>query len=163
MRNRQVRRRAAVAAATAMTTAAIVLAVAAPAGANACTPGFFKNHTQFFTPTYTTTTTLAAAFGPLVYPPLANDTLLTALSYKGGTDIDGANRIMLRAASAAILNADNTAIGTLGADYALTDAWVLWYVNLAYTESNYRDGILTYAYNLDAYNNSGNCSLGGLS
>jgi hypothetical protein len=38
------------------------------------------------------------------YPDLANDTLLEALNYNGGPGIDGAARILLRAAVATLLN-----------------------------------------------------------
>lgn len=98
-------------AATALSAAVVAGVVASPAAAHGCTPGFFKNHTEYFTPTYPTTRTVGSTF-PLVYPALANDMLLKALSYPGGPGMLGANQIFMRAAVAALLNANNTDIGT---------------------------------------------------
>lgn len=140
-------------------TAVVVAGVAAsPAAAHGCTPGFFKNHTQYFTPDYPTTRTLGATF-PLVYPALANDSLLKALSYPGGPGMLGANQIFMRAAVAALLNGNNTDIGRPGADFNMSTAYVLSFVNMIYTESNYRGGIIIGAATLDEANNFGGCQL----
>jgi hypothetical protein len=140
-------------------TAVVVAGLAAsPAAAHGCTPGFFKNHTQYFTPSYPTTRTLGSTF-PLVYPALANDTLLQALYYPGGPGMLGANQIFMRAAVAALLNANNTDIGTPGADFGMSTSYVLWFVNMMYTESNYRSALIAGGALFDEYNNDGACQL----
>jgi hypothetical protein len=71
----------------------------------------------------------------------------------------GANQIFMRAAVAALLNGNNTDIGRPGADFNMSTAYVLWFVNMIYTESNYRGGIIIGAATLDEANNFGICQL----
>ncbi|MFZ0324422.1 MAG: hypothetical protein WAN48_09860 [Actinomycetes bacterium] len=105
--------------------------VVAPASAvevgntQGCTPGFWKNHTPW-NPTYvqsnyTTSTTLSNLFAkrnppqpytftPYTFPTELSSfnsmTMLQALQGGGGTDLAGATKILVRAATAAYLNAD---------------------------------------------------------
>jgi len=70
-----------------------------------CTPGFWKNNTdqwEGFTPDQP----LWTVFGefPDALSSLEEDTLLDALQYPGGPGLEGAARIMLRQAVAALLN-----------------------------------------------------------
>lgn len=159
MLKKLVQRKVAVVAAVAAAAAVAAGVVASPAAAHGCTPGFFKNHTQYFTPTYPPNRTLGSTF-PLVYPALANDTLLQALSYPGGPGMLGANMIFMRAAVASLLNANNTDIGTPGADFNLSTAYMLWFVNMMYTESNYRSALIAAGAMLDGFNNDGVCGIG---
>jgi hypothetical protein len=113
-------------------TAALVVAsgalagVAAPAGATAngdtqgCTPGYWKNHTtnwQEYAPTTSLSSMLASlqtVNGHLVFTNYAfpgslasygATSMRDALALKGGPGVDGAAQILLRAATAAYLNA----------------------------------------------------------
>lgn len=73
-----------------------------------CTPGYWKNHTSSWMENENTsipTTTTVTAAGFVVDSTSASATLLQALSYKGGSGLAGAERILMRAASAAWLNA----------------------------------------------------------
>ena len=96
------------------------LFIAAPAaqadntGNEGCTPGYWKNHKNNWYETDTqkipTSTTLeAAGFDPSA--AYEGDTLLQALNYMGGTGLLGAERILLRAAVAAWLNAAHEDVG----------------------------------------------------
>jgi hypothetical protein len=84
-------------------------------------------------------------FGPNAYA----DTLLNALNYKGGAGVDGAKRLLLKQAVAALLNASSGSV-----DYRLSRTEVIEYVTFA-LNSNDRDVILALASTLDAYNNQG--------
>lgn len=95
------------------------LGTAAPVHADAigedgCTPGYWKNHTSNWFETDTkaipVTKTLRGA-GYVTTDALKGDTLLEALSYKGGKGAEGAERILLRAAAAAYLNAAHEGLG----------------------------------------------------
>ncbi|MEM3765646.1 MAG: hypothetical protein QXU46_01310 [Candidatus Bathyarchaeia archaeon] len=76
-------------------------------------------------------------------------TLLQALKFKGGSDVAGAERILLRAAVAALLNAAASEI-----NYPLTTTEVITQVNDALASNN-RATILELASQLDSYNNLG--------
>jgi len=75
-----------------------------------CTPGFWKNNTALWVG-YSVEQTLGQVFDPahLWWPAsldfLYDDTLLMALQYPGGPELEGAARIFLRHAVAALLNA----------------------------------------------------------
>jgi hypothetical protein len=77
------------------------------------TPGYWKNHAQPSTwpPPYTPTTKLSSVFtlpqgmcGGKLATKFASDTLVKALAYKGGSDLNGRAETLLRAAVAAVLN-----------------------------------------------------------
>lgn len=147
------------------------VAVGSPAGADAggtsegCTPGFWKNHTSHWLETPTEaidpSTTLKDVFYSVPHP-LRDATMLEALSFKGGNDLEGALSILYRHATAAYLNAANEGLeypirrwseGENGEDPLLRSVRVA-------TESGDRDAILALAESLDAANNLG-CPLGG--
>jgi hypothetical protein len=93
--------------------------IASPASATnigneGCTPGYWKNHTDNWfedvgVPIPVTKTLQGALFAPVSVP--GSDTLLMALGYKGGPGAAGAERILLRAAAAAYLNAAHEGLG----------------------------------------------------
>jgi hypothetical protein len=64
--------------------------------------------------------------GSTPYASLGNDTLLTTLGYAGGTNLHGAAETLLRAATAALLDASHPEVS-----YALTPADVVAQVNAA--------------------------------
>jgi hypothetical protein len=77
-----------------------------------CTPGFWKQpqHFGYWTAPYVPDGDAPTLVGQVFegiggyFPELADDTLLEALSYKGGRDLEGAARIYLRAAVATLLS-----------------------------------------------------------
>jgi hypothetical protein len=95
-----------------------------------------------------TTTLSGAGFTNTGWP--SGTTLLAALSFQGGSTVQDAKNILLRAAAAAYLN-------SLAVDYPLTTAQVVSMVNAALASGD-RDTILALASVLDA-NNNGNCVL----
>jgi hypothetical protein len=120
-------------------------------GSEGCTPGYWKNHTGSwsgtgFSPGQTTGSVFSAASA---YPSLAGKTLLQSLQGGGGPGTLGAATILLRAATAALLNAAST-----GVDYPLTQAEVISRVNAALASNN-RDTMLSLASTLDGDNNLG--------
>lgn len=117
-----------------------------------CTPGYWKNHPEAW---------VGHAQGDRVDGVFAApsdlngdgtaDTLLDALNYKGGKGVEGATRILLRAAVASLLNsaADDGSWG-----------WDWWAVHLvprvnAAIASGSRHGMLALASELDFWNNVG--------
>lgn len=79
-----------------------------------CTPGFWKQrqHFQFWTAPYTTSTTIQSVFSNAAgyvtakgSKPIGPMTLLEGLSLQGGSTIGGAVEILMRAAIAGLLNA----------------------------------------------------------
>ena len=115
-----------------------------------CTPGYWKQSQHF------------DSWGPTGYAPgqqldtvfsntgdFSNNTLVEALNFQGGNDLDGAREILLRAAVAALLNASHPSIS-----YPLTESQVISQVNAALA-SNDRSTMLTLATRLDGYNNAG--------
>jgi hypothetical protein len=117
-------------AAAAVAAGVLGSALAAPAGAEnigrqGCTPGYWKNHTSAWEE-YSPSTTLGvgntAMFrfaggpnamddAPAAVQQYASTTALQALSFRGGNGVDGAARILLRAAVAAYLNAAHEGVG----------------------------------------------------
>jgi hypothetical protein len=107
----------AIAAGTVGVIAAAVL-IAAPAQATTvgntqgCTPGFWKNHTNWasYDIGYSTSTTVASMLGGYTFKgtltSLQSTTMLQALQGGGGSGTIGAAKILLRAGTAAYLNAD---------------------------------------------------------
>lgn len=104
---------------TALAATTMTLATSAPTqagivGAQGCSPGYWKNHTDNWWETPTERipadfTLEDAQFGPQEHP--YTDTLLQALKYKGGPGLKGAEAILLRAAAAAWLNAADDRFG----------------------------------------------------
>ena len=96
-----------------------------PCGCEGLTPGYWKNHTDAWE-CYSPGTLLGDIFTfPASFSNLADDTLLEALQYKGGNDVEGAARIFLRQAVAALLNACSTEL-----NYPYTEAQVIDIVNI---------------------------------
>ncbi len=80
-------------------------------GNEGCTLGYWKNHTADWEE-YTTSTRLDTIFVfPASLSTLADDTLLEALNYGGGSGIVGKAQILLRQAAAAVLNAAHESVG----------------------------------------------------
>jgi len=120
-------------------------------GDEGCTPGYWKNHTDSWSPTgYATGQTVQSVFSAaMVYPDQGSATLLEALNFGGGPGVTGAAEILLRAAVAALLNASHP-----GVDYPRTAASVISDVNTALASGD-RDTMLVLASSLDADNNQG--------
>ncbi|WP_116451340.1 hypothetical protein [Blastococcus litoris] len=119
-------------------------------GGEGCTPGYWKNHTdswERYAPSSSVRSVFSAATGDL-----GSATLLQALSSKGGNGVDGASRILLRAATAAVLNAADDDV-----DYAFTSSRIIADVNAALRTGD-RSVILALATTLDDANNAG-CTL----
>lgn len=120
-------------------------------GTEGCTPGYWKNHPASWAATsYTSGQTVGSVFAiPGGISSLASKTLLQSLDGGGGPGVLGAAKILLRAGTAALLNAGNP-----GVDYTMTTAEVITAVNAALA-SNDRDTILALAASIDADNNLG--------
>ena len=92
-----------------------MLATALPAAAvtvgttEGCTPGYWKQSQHFDSwQEYSPNQTISSAFpglSPTLLSRYGSTTLLQALNFQGGTGVAGAERILLRAAVAALLNA----------------------------------------------------------
>lgn len=125
-----------------------------PTGDDGCTPGYWKNHTDSWAGTgYSPGQTAGSVFsGASAFPSLASKTLLQTLQGGGGSGAEGAAKILLRAAVAALLNA-----GHSGVDYPRTTAEILADVNAALSGGN-RNTMLDLATGLDNDNNLG-CTL----
>ena len=122
----------------------------------ACSHGYWKNHTASWTG-FTTGDPLSSVFTipgslPSCDPSLSSTTLLAALSFKGGPDVCGGARILLRQAVAALLNAAHP-----GVNYPRSVGQVISDVNAALLTGD-RATMLTLAGQLDAENN-GVCPL----
>jgi hypothetical protein len=120
-----------------------------------CTPGFWKNRAVTLD-LYDTSRTLGSVFtfGP-DFTSFNSKTFLEALKFRGGNTIQKAAEILLRAAVAALLNAENPNVA-----YPRTATEVIDAVNgVLNTTTPSRDAILALAASLDADNNLG-CPLG---
>lgn len=108
---------------TRLRCAAIIMAAAIPftllssgvagavnVGQEGCTPGYWKNHTENWEE-YKPSTQLRYVFKDTMGTRFATVTLHEALSLKGGPGADGARQILLRAATASILNAAHEGLG----------------------------------------------------
>jgi hypothetical protein len=115
--------------------------------AEGCTPGFWKNHPEAWP--IPTSTTLEAIFDVPDSLGIDNRTFLDALDQPGGPGVDGAARILFRAATASYLNAAHPQV-----DFSLTTAQVVAQVNAAVATLD-RDTMLSLASDLDARNNAG--------
>ena len=111
-----------------------------------CTPGFWKNHQEAWTG-FETADIIGDVFGDASGDP-ASATLLEALSFKGGAGIEGAARILLRTAVAALLNVEHPLI-----NYQFVGD-LFGAVNGALSSGD-RDIMLDLKDNLDYFNNLG--------
>jgi hypothetical protein len=142
-----------------VTLAATSVLLIAPAHANrvgneGCTPGFWKNHPsrwQEATPSKALHFELVKAAVNLD-GDRDTDTFMDALRYQGGPGLEGAKRILLRAAVAAWLNAASEELGyplrRYGEDGFVAD------VKAALASGN-RQTMLNLAERLDRLNNLG--------
>ncbi len=137
------------------TMSAAPVAQATNIGEEGCTPGYWKNHTDSWEEANPGT-----IFGDKFEQARANvagQTFLQTLQGGGGSGLDGAAKILARAATAAFLNAAHEGLGypwrrnTVGLDGrpSLKDA-----VNAAFASNN-RDTMLALASRLDDDNNLG--------
>ncbi len=135
------------------------LAVGVPAasanitGNEGCTPGYWKNHTQNWEE-YAPSDTLDLPFDfPDSLAQYRTVTLDDALALRGGKGVDGAAQILLRAATAAVLNAAHEGVGypyrRFKAPFNIVSK-----VNAALASGD-RQRMLELAQTLDAANNLG--------
>jgi len=126
-----------------------------PLGGQGCTPGFWKNPKHFalwvgITPTQTVGSlfTIQPTFadGSSGSVP-ANSTMAQGLAFQGGSSLNGASQILLRAAIAGVLNANNPNVS-----YSMTASQIVSSVNAALA-SNDRNTILNLASQIDSANN----------
>jgi hypothetical protein len=126
-----------------------------PLGAQGCTPGFWKNPKHFPLWTgYTPGELVSSVFNvPATFPDgsdgtsLAKSTLAQALAFQGGSTLNGASQILLRAATAGLLNASSP-----GVSYSLTTTQIINSVNSALNSGD-RNTIINLAAQIDAANN----------
>jgi uncharacterized repeat protein (TIGR01451 family) len=132
-------------------------------GGQGCTPGFWKTHTDAtrypnawpptgYVPGQPVTSVFIVPAGYASY--LGSSSLAQALAFQGGSTLDGAAEILLRAAVAAVLNSTHPAIS-----YPRTVAGIVADVNAALASRD-RGTILRLASALDADNNLG-CPISG--
>jgi hypothetical protein len=78
-----------------------------PTGNQGCSPGYWKNHPASWPATgYSTGQSVSGVFHEATrFPSLGAASLLQALSFQGGSDLNGAAQTLLRAGVAALLNA----------------------------------------------------------
>lgn len=121
-----------------------------PPGDEGCTPGYWKNHLDSWAGTgYTPGQTAGNVFALGGFPSLASKTLRQTLNGGGGPGATGGAIILLRAGTAALLNAAHS-----GVNYTLTQAAIISQVNAALA-SGERSTMLTLASSLDSDNNLG--------
>ncbi len=121
-----------------------------PVGNQGCTPGYWKNHTGSWPPTgYSPEQTVSGVFAQAALYPSGPLSLLAALSFGGGPGVNGAAEILLRGATAALLNAAHPSV-----NYPRLTSAVIADVNNALAGQN-RDTMLSLAAILDADNNLG--------
>jgi hypothetical protein len=117
-------------------------------GDQGCSHGFWKNHLSAWAGTaFAPNQTIASVFSGAGV--LGSKTLQQALSFKGGSSLDGAKQILLRQAVAALLNAAHPDVS-----YPETTTQVIADVNAALA-SGARATILSLAQTLDQQNNLG--------
>ncbi|HVQ86704.1 MAG TPA: hypothetical protein VMT88_00850 [Actinomycetes bacterium] len=145
-----------IAAVVATLTAGTMLAAPASAtniGNEGCTPGYWKNHTSNWQE-YTTASKLSNNFELGAFQAKwGTKTFQDALSFKGGTGLDGAFQILMRASTAAFLNAAHEGVG-----YPLrrfTDPGNMQDTINAALASGDRDTMISLAAYYDSLNNLG--------
>ncbi|MCB9871860.1 MAG: hypothetical protein H6836_04475 [Planctomycetes bacterium] len=134
------------------------LALAAPQiGGEGCTPGYWKNHKNAWPAPLVPSTTLGVAFGfsgiPSWQPTLDAQSMILALQGGGGSGLGGATKILMRAATAALLNATSSNV-----NYPLTINQVKLLVLDELSrpaDSLTRERLLSLATRLDILNNLG--------
>lgn len=145
----------AAAAAMALATGMILATPAAATniGNEGCTPGYWKNHTDNWQE-YTTSSTLQNNWTLGQFQAKwGSKTFQEALSFKGGSGLDGAFQILMRASVAAYLNAAHEGLG-----YPLrrfNDPGNMKVLINDALASGSRDHMLSLASQLDGYNNLG--------
>ncbi len=123
-------------------------------GNEGCTPGYWKNHTSNWQE-YKPTRTVGSVFTDYA-GTYAGTTLSGALALKGGNTLDGARQILLRAATASVLNAANEGLGyPLRRASATPSGPAIIDTVEAALNSTDRAAILDLARQLDAFNNLG--------
>jgi hypothetical protein len=128
--------------------------LAAPAqavgtGNEGCTPGYWKNHTENWEEANAGQTLMNKGFDTMHHYDDATTTLLTALQGGGGSGLAGAEKILMRAAVAAWLNAAHDGLG-----YPLMRGEIVAMTNAAIASGD-RAGMLAVAGELDGLNNLG--------
>lgn len=113
------------------------------------TPGYWKHHFAAWPIGYSTEMTLEAVFASTP-SELVGTTLLQSLSLKGGCEAEGAQRVLMRAGVAALLNSATFGPGEGG--YPLSVEQVTNMINSALNPGN-RDRMISLAEELDGYNN----------
>lgn len=119
-----------------------------------CSPGFWKTHEAAWAATPYSPDTLVGDVFHQADSGLEDDTLLEALKYGGGPGVVGAEKILLRAAVAAILNANHPSV----VGFPRTDLEIKNDVNHA-LDHDIRADILALAGDLDADNNAEPCPI----
>lgn len=122
-----------------------------PPGKEGCTPGYWKANvkkgaSEWALAGYSPAQSVGSVFAAGSFN---SATLLEALQFGGGSGVDGATQILLRAAVAAVLNAASPGVG-----YPLAVASIVGDVNAAIASAD-RSTILALASSLDATNNLG--------
>ena len=144
--------------ATVTSTATTIVRCQPPGEFAGCTPGFWKQkqHFQFWTAPYTTSTTIQSVFSSAAGyvtdkggKDIGSSTLLQGLGFQGGNSIGGAAEILLRAAIAGLLNAASSDV-----NYYQSVANHIAAVNAALASGN-RDTMLGLAGTIDFENNRG--------
>jgi hypothetical protein len=123
-----------------------------PGGGEGCTPGAWKNrlrHIGAGDETEFEFNTPVKDVWPAAEAYLGDDTLLRALNYGGGSSFGEKVQILLRAATAAVLNASHP-----GVDYDLTVAQIKAAGNAAILSGD-KDTVIDLAEALDDFNNQG--------
>lgn len=121
-------------------------------GGEGCTPGYWKvsqHHDSWAATGYTTSQTLESVFDVPNSLGMDNVTLLQALQGGGGPGVTGAAKILMRAATASLLNASHPSV-----DFGQSAAGVISSVNAALATLN-RGTMLELAGSLDKANNQG--------
>ena len=121
-------------------------------GNEGCTPGYWKNHTDNWEEA-TPGVPVKWIYSSVAGTAFENTTMLEALQGGGGRGLDGARKILLRAAVAAWLNAAHEGLG-----YPLrrfTDPGMIKDTVNAALDSNDRQTMLDLASYLDDLNNLG--------
>jgi hypothetical protein len=119
-----------------------------PIGTQGCTLGFWKNHTSSWV-TYAPTDTVGATFNlTSAQTPYAGTTLLAALQFQGGSDVLGAERILLKQAVAGLLNS------SAGLDYGAGTTEIINLTRNAILSGS-RDRMISLAHQFDVRNNVG--------
>ena len=144
-----------------LAVAVMTVGISAPASAvrvgnEGCTPGYWKNHTDNWEEA-APGQLLSSIYSEAANTSLSGNTLLEALQGNGGSGVEGAERILARAAVAAWLNSAHEGLGFpwrrnatgLNGEPALVSA-----VNAAFASQN-RATMLDLARTLDQDNNLG--------